>query len=280
MPLISRVLQACRSNPWAYLALAVGLTWAFWVPAAFSSHHFLLQILGGVCGAALPPILVTSLACTREERRDYWVRLIDPKRIGGRWWAVILLAYPLFGAIGATGHVLAGGNLSFLEAAAGYLASPLKLLPLAGGLLLFGPLPEEISWRGFALDRLQARYSALASGLMLGLVWSLWHLPLFFVEDTYQQTELPPGSVRFFLFFITLIAESVITSWIYNATNRSTLSAVLFHFMANFMGQFLNLPDGAERYKSLAIVAAAGVLAAVYGPRLASPRAPSVKPAA
>ena len=45
---------------------------------------------------------------------------------------------------------------------------------------------EELGWRGYVLDRLQEKRSALVSSLILGVVWSLWHLPLFFVQGSYQ----------------------------------------------------------------------------------------------
>ena len=54
-------------------------------------------------------------------------------------------------------------------------------------LLIIGPLSEEIGWRGYALERLQTRWNALTSSLIVGLVWALWHLPLFMMVGTSQH---------------------------------------------------------------------------------------------
>jgi len=43
-------------------------------------------------------------------------------------------------------------------------------------LVLGSLLAEEFGWRGFAQPRLQARYSALAANVFVGLLWSTWHL--------------------------------------------------------------------------------------------------------
>ena len=63
-----------------------------------------------------------------------------------------------------------------------FLAQLGSFLPL----LIIGPLSEEIGWRGYALERLQTRWNALTSSLIVGLVWALWHLPLFMMVGTSQ----------------------------------------------------------------------------------------------
>jgi CAAX protease family protein len=70
----------------------------------------------------------------------------------------------------------------------------------------------------------------------------LWHLPQFFVEGTYQS-GLGFGSASFWLFMAVLLPESILITWVYNNTYHSTLSAVLLHFMTNFTGEILGLPD-------------------------------------
>ena len=53
-------------------------------------------------------------------------------------------------------------------------------------LLSFGPIPEELGWRGVALPALKARYGFQKAVLFLGFMWAIWHLPLFFFRETFQ----------------------------------------------------------------------------------------------
>ncbi len=104
-----------------------------------------------------------------------------------------------------------------------------SLLPL----LVLGPISEEIGWRGFALDRLQTRWSALISGLIIGVVWSLWHLPLFFMIGT-SQFEL---KFPFIGFMLGLTSTSVIYSWLHNRARGSIWMAIFFHWIYTYFAQ-------------------------------------------
>jgi membrane protease YdiL (CAAX protease family) len=112
------------------------------------------------------------------------------------------------------------------------------LLSLVFFTFWFGPLPEEIGWRGFAQDRLQARWSPLLSSLVIGLVWALWHVPLFFVPGTFQH-QLGWRSPRFWIFSASLIPLSIVMTWVYNRAGRSTLAAALIHFSGNLCGALI-----------------------------------------
>jgi membrane protease YdiL (CAAX protease family) len=259
-----------RSSPWPYFALAYGVSWLFWVPAALLGRDvtrfpaMLLLYLGGV-GPPLAAIVLTYLTQSRAGRRDFWSRVVDLRRIGVGWYAIILLTFPALIGLAALLDVLTGGAVPRFETAARFLSRPLAILPFALLMLIFGPLPEELGWRGYALDRLQARWGALASSLVLGAVWALWHLPLFFIRGTYQH-GLGMGSLRFWLFFADLVPKSVLYTWIYNNNRRSTLSAVLFHFMGNLSGELFTLPERAELYKVLWGAVAALAVIAIWGP--------------
>jgi membrane protease YdiL (CAAX protease family) len=107
------------------------------------------------------------------------------------------------------------------------------------GLLGHG-LYEEIGWHGFALPCLQRRHSALASSLIIGVAWALWHFPMF-VYDPFGWRNLA-------LFIPQVINYSVIFTWAFNTTGGSLLAVILLHGAIDarqFLADWSILPDTA-----------------------------------
>ena len=233
-----------------------GWSWTFWVPAALwgdKAPTFLVPLFFGLGG--LGPMIFGILFTYREGKGDYWKRVLDWRRMGWKGWCLSLLAVPFLTCLaGGLDRLLGGAGLDWddktLQLFAGTLPLPLALLTFLGFLLCFGPIPEELGWRGYALDRLRAHWGTFKGSLLLGLLWGLWHLPLFFMKGAYQQT-LGVGTLGFFLFFAAIVPLAVIMTWIYDLTGRSILSAILFHFSVNATGTVAAHGNGVELWRVL-----------------------------
>lgn len=95
----------------------------------------------------------------------------------------------------------------------------------------------------------------------------MWHFPQFFVRGTYQH-GLGFGSPSFWMFVVGgTTVSSILYTWIYNNTGRSTLSAILFHFMQNFTRELFELSARAELISCALTIVAAGLVVAIWGPR-------------
>jgi len=126
---------------------------------------------------------------------------------------------------------------------------------------------SQPGWRGYALDGLQARRTALAASLVLGFAWALWHLPLFLVKGTWQAEQIGLGTERFWLYLGTMVMEAVLYTWIYNNTGRSTPSAILFHFVGNAFGELFALSGRAETLAFVIGVEAVLAVVVIWGPK-------------
>jgi membrane protease YdiL (CAAX protease family) len=259
-------------SPLRFFILALALSWVFWLPAALSGQDvmafpwMLLLIAGGV-GPAIAEVILIARSHDRAGWQDYWQRVLDFRRISAGWWAVILLTFPILNGIAISLNLLLTGERPDFETAARLLSQPWMILPFAVFILLFGPLPEELGWRGYGLDSLQARWNALTSSLILGAMWALWHLPLFFMAGTFQHDEVGFGTPGFWSFCLGTTISSILFTWIYNNTNRSTLSAILFHFSINFSGEFLTPTEQARLYQLLLTGLMAVAVTLIWGPQ-------------
>lgn len=111
----------------------------------------------------------------------------------------------------------------------------IKMLPKLFILnILYGPMGEEIGWRSYVLNELQKRRSPLVSSIIVGLLWSLWHFPLWFLSG-YKYLELLVYSI---FFIISLIALSILQTYFYNRS-KNLFIAIWIHFVFNFSMQIV-----------------------------------------
>lgn len=135
-----------------------------------------------------------------------------------QWWLFLILGIPVLFYTGATVKGSISNPFPF---------SPwYQVLPAMALALFTGPI-EEFGWRGLALPLLQRRFAPFWAGLILGVIWGVWHIPAFLIGGT-------PQSAWFFgPYFIGVIAISIILTPMFNAARGSLLFAVLYHFQVN-----------------------------------------------
>lgn len=132
-------------------------------------------------------------------------------------YRLLFSTVPLTVAFAALGNPL---NLSVL-----IQRVPLVLMSIVFVFFLGGG-QEELGWHGFALPQLQRSYSALGASLIIGVVWAIWHIPLYF-------TAWSNSTIPFPAYLIALVALSIIFTWLYNNTGGSILLTMLMHASFN-----------------------------------------------
>ncbi|RLM42063.1 CPBP family intramembrane metalloprotease [Haloarcula sp. Atlit-47R] len=126
--------------------------------------------------------------------------------------------------------------------------------------LLGGPIQEEFGWRGYLLDPLQERLTPLGGGLAVGLVWAVWHLPLFYIPSETIYYDNP-----FLGFAVSITLLSVLMTWVYNSTNGSLLPALLMHTSWNWaQGMFPILDSDPASLAMVGLLVAATIVVVVY----------------
>jgi len=244
------------SDPWGYVAIYLGWAWAFWTVVIASGEsvwtfpNVVLFYIGSI-SPALAGVVMVARTAGRSGLRELWDRIRSPRRIRLRWYAVIVLLYPTLTVLAALIVRIVGASDTPLLDPAGTverLTTPLSLVAFLGFTLGAG-LVEETGSTGFFLDRLMKHYVPGMAGLISGVVWASWHIPLFFMNDYYGQASFEPIPWRFFATFVFL---EIIYAWIYDNTRRSVQAAVLFHLMINLTGEVL-APSQPVRWATFAL---------------------------
>lgn len=134
------------------------------------------------------------------------------------WWLFLVFGIP---AIMYGGAALAGNAGDGAPFTAWY-----ELVPALALALFLGPV-EELGWRGVALPLLQRRFAPLWAGVVVGILWAVWHIPAFLIGGT------PQSAWDFVPYFLGVIAISVVMTGLFNASGGSLLTAVFAHFQFN-----------------------------------------------
>jgi membrane protease YdiL (CAAX protease family) len=243
-------------------ALVLAFTWPFLIVDVLGSHGILpfrvpvaLWLVMGYM-PTLAAVVVTNVTQGREGVRALLKKLLIT-RVGLRWYL-----FAIFGLAGVAIAAIVLSNLFGNSAdvpiipAEMMAAGPIALIVNAVlGFLLRGILNgEELAWRGAALPRLQAKYNALTSSLILSIPWILFHLPLFFTRGATQ------ADMSFIGYAVQLAAVSILFTWLYNNTRGSVFLAYLMHAAFNTWTSFFSI-DAANHFQSWMLNAVFLVLA-------------------
>lgn len=210
-------------------------SWFVWIGMIIfepGEQFFIPLLFLGAFGPSIAAALLISFSGNSAEKKDFWKRVIDFRRISLKNFLFILLVFPVILLIGYSLMKLVGLEIPSVSSFFEGIDSVSSFLYLLLFMLLGGPLAEELGWRGFALQPLQERFGHLMSSLILGSIWIIWHLPLFFIEGTSQNQK--GFGMAFWSWSLQLLLISIIFTWVYNNTRKSILAAVLLHLMANF----------------------------------------------
>lgn len=254
-----------------FLILTFIWSWGFWIIGLQylteginqeSIEKFLIFFFTGVYGPTISAILTTSFFNGFRGILNLLKKLFIWKVPFKNYVNIIVL--PLifvFSGIGLYGLFL--GDIGSFDRMA-FLSIPTVLW--SG--FFAGPLGEELGWRGFLLPEFQKKFSNLKSAIAIGVIWFLWHIPLFWAPFG----TLVSGGIISFLpvltYFIMLICLSILITWFVLDSKGSVLIAILFHLSINAGIALLFFPELNMDFKkvhllsSIAMLLFAGILVA------------------
>jgi membrane protease YdiL (CAAX protease family) len=186
----------------------------------------ILYLIGGFV-PSIVGIILTALYEGKEGLKKLFRSAIN-FRIGFSSLIIIIVYVIAIGSLQLMLYTLIGGSFDYSQF--------LKQLPTIFPLIILGPLSEEFGWRGFLQKRIIMEFTSIKGSIIIGLVWSLWHLPLFYMIGTSQHNF----NIPFIPFAISIISSSFVYTYLYIKTNRNLFSAILLHWLYTYILQVIS----------------------------------------
>lgn len=263
----------------AFVLLTFGLALAAYLPVIASANGLLAIDVPGVLAAlgVFSPAIAALLLRVHDEGRAGVRRFVATTTTlptPTRWWVAIVLGPPFLLGASYAGYLLLGGEFRLASTVSQFTngANPAIVLPLLVVATLVLSYGEEAGWRGYLLPLLQTRWSALGASLVLGVVWFCWHVPLLFLPGDTN------GGFPLALWATSIVASSIVYTWLFNGTGGSVIAVTVFHAGLNVWGRLVLLhPNVTGDWLSAVAMTGGNVLVALAllvvfgGARLARP---------
>ena len=254
--------SAQRYDPRRFFLLAFAFSWVPFLVAAlagFSQGASFLLNLVGLLGPTVAAVVLVFGSNDPVLKNDFKDRLTNVRRIRPIY-LVPVFAMPL-------GVVLLSIWMSTLIGESrdqfAFVGDPGNILPLIIIATILAPLIEETGWRGYGVDSLRAHMAPLAASLSFGILWSLWHAPLFLIPGTYQNQMAHMSLFYVANFFLSVIPLAVVANWLFYKHDRSIIAGILFHSMVNTAAVFVNAGQPAKCMVTVVYGAIAAAIVAI-----------------
>lgn len=212
----------------AYFLLTFFVTWSVWFAALGVAAPGNMGLFGGggpvfLLGVFAPALVALAFTAQAEGRAGV-MRLLA--RIGrwhvpARWYVVAIGYFAVIKLAAALVHRIVTHEWP------PFGDTPVALMMMGIAVSTWAQAGEEVGWRGYALPRL-AQYIGLGgASLVLGVVWAVWHLPLFVLPDSGSTGQSFPA------YLLQVMAMSVVLAFLYWKTNGSLLLAMVMHASVN-----------------------------------------------
>ena len=246
-------------RPVLFFFLAYLFTWTFWIPAIFVPGNLGagLMLIGLIAPAVVSTVIILTSGSS-QLKQDLKNKIIGFYKVK---WLNVLLAILVFAAVVVCSILLStvfGQSLNQFSFTKDFsftgvgIGSALITVTLAS-------IIEEVGWKGYCEDSIGNYMNWFWESMIFGILWSLWHLPLIFIQGTYQA-GLMVNPLYVVNFFISGIPLGFIITWVYLVSDRSILACMIFHLVVNFMQEKIAMTPETKCVETIVVILAAAII--------------------
>lgn len=248
-----------RYRPVLFFICAYFFTWIFWIPAIFvpGTTGSVLMLIGLIAPAVVSTIFVL-VSGSDELKKDLKDKIISFYKV--KWinvfWAVVVFALIVVFSILLS--LLFGQSLKQFSFTDDFSFTGVGI-GTAFVTITLASIIEEVGWKGYCEDSIGQYMNWFWESLLFGALWSLWHLPLIFIQGTYQA-GLMVNPLYVINFFISGIPLGYIITWVYLVSDRSILACMIFHLFVNFMQEKIAMTPETKCLETIVVIIATVII--------------------
>lgn len=241
-----------KYKPVLFFVLAYVFTWIFWIPAIFLSESIspVLMLIGLMAPAIVSTIFI-MVSGSDALKQDFKNKIIGFYKVK---WLNVVGAVIVFAIVIVCSILLSlpfGQSLAQFSFTEGFSFTGVGI---AGAFITItiASIIEEVGWKGYCEDSIGNYMNWFWESMIFGVLWSLWHLPLIFIQGTYQA-GLMVNPLYVINFFVSGIPMGFVITWVYLESDRSILACMIFHFFVNFMQEKIALTPETKCLETIVI---------------------------
>lgn len=246
-----------------FFAITFAVTWACWFAAPYfgdpvnSDATFIVLMLIGLLTPFFTALYLTLTSNNDALKKTFFNKLLNIRLI--RWSSIplFLVLFPATIVVSVLISTLFGYSLAQFTIAEEFSFSVGGIPTLF--ILLLAACFEELGWRGYAIESLNVNLNYFQATAVFGVLWSLWHLPMFFIPESYQAELLQEDFLLVLNFFISIIPLAFIISWFCKKNSGSILGAIVIHSIINFTQEFFLVSPYTKCIQTLVLIFVAAI---------------------
>jgi len=251
-------------KPKQFFILIFAVTWTFWFAAPYlgdpinSDPIFLMFMLAGLFTPFTTALYLIFISKNDALKSMFSNKLFNIKLVKWKTIPLFLILFPASIIISVLISTLFGYSFDQLTIADEFSFSIGGIPTLL--VLLLAACFEELGWRGYAVESLNNKFNYFEATAIFGVLWSLWHLPMFFIPESYQAELLQEDFILVINFFVSIIPLAFIISWFCKKNSGSILGAILIHSIVNLSQEFFLVSPYTKCIQTLILI----VIAAIF----------------
>lgn len=248
-----------RYRPVLFFVCAYFFTWIFWIPAVFVPEETgAILMLTGLFAPAVVSTVFVLVSGSDVLKRDLKDKIIGFYKV--KWMNVFraVVVFALIVVCSVLLSLLFGQSLAQFSFTEDFSFTGVGI-GTAFVTITVASVIEEVGWKGYCEDSIGEYMNWFWESLIFGVLWSFWHLPLIFIEGTYQA-GLMVNPLYVINFFISGIPLGYIITWVYLVSDRSILACMVFHLFVNFMQEKIAMTPETKCVETLVVIVATVII--------------------